>query len=60
MIKELEDFKDRAQKLEISLQQYTGAWIAELGLDAESAAALHTLERMHAVSMNARALEEDE
>lgn len=38
MIKELEDFKDRAQELEIRLQQYTGAWIAELGLDAESAA----------------------
>ncbi|MFC9708071.1 hypothetical protein ACFTRD_07915 [Paenibacillus sp. NPDC056933] len=60
MIKELEDFKDRAQELEISLQQYTGAWIAELGLDAESAAALQTLERMHAESMHARALEEDE
>ncbi|MBT2283089.1 hypothetical protein J7E78_06015 [Paenibacillus polymyxa] len=60
MIKELEDFKDRAQELEIRLQQYTGAWIAELGLDAESAAALQTLERMHTESMQARALEEDE
>ncbi|WP_249888297.1 hypothetical protein [Acinetobacter sp. VT 511] len=59
MIKELEDFKDRAQELEIRLQQYTGAWIAELGLDAESAAALQTLERMHTESMQARALEED-
>lgn len=50
MIKELEEFKDRAQELEHTLQQYTGAWLAQLGLDAETAAALQRLERMHAES----------
>ncbi|WP_337032172.1 hypothetical protein [Paenibacillus illinoisensis] len=59
MIKELEDFKSRAQELEISLQQYTGAWIAQLGLNAESAAALRRLEQMHSESLNAPRMDEE-
>ncbi|MGR6543321.1 hypothetical protein [Paenibacillus tundrae] len=60
MISELEDFKNRAQELEMTLQIYTAAWIAQLGLDAESAAALQRLERMHEESVHCRSTEEDE
>ncbi|GGH60002.1 hypothetical protein ACN9MH_11405 [Paenibacillus silvae] len=59
MIKELDDFKERAQELEITLQQYTGAWIAELGLNAESAAAWAALERMHAASLEEQEQEKE-
>lgn len=59
MIKELEDFKSRAQELEISLQQYTGTWIRQLGLNAESAAALRRLEQMHSESLHAQSMDEE-
>lgn len=48
MIKELSDFKERAQELEVTLHQYTSEWIAELGLNDESAEAWAALERMQA------------
>ncbi|WP_434751614.1 hypothetical protein [Paenibacillus amylolyticus] len=59
MIKELDDFKERAQELEMTLQHYITAWIAALGLNDESAAARAALERMHAGSLQERKLDED-
>ncbi|MBY0206624.1 MULTISPECIES: hypothetical protein [Paenibacillus] len=59
MIKELQDFKERAQELELVLQQYIGAWMAALGLKDESAAAWVALERMHAARFQERGPDEE-